>query len=197
MTRLFTNQQNYMIQCYGYTRVSTAKQGEGVSLEAQKDAISSYAEKHDLSIKQWFEEKETAAKTGWPVFNTLVKELLAGKAQGLITHKIDRSTRNIKDWGIIGDLADAGISIHFVTETLDFSLRGGRLAADVQAVVAADYIRNLREETIKGLKGRFSQGLYPYKAPLGYLNQGRGKAKIPDPALSDISIRSSSRSLLS
>jgi DNA invertase Pin-like site-specific DNA recombinase len=170
-----------MIPCFGYTRVSTVKQGEGVSLEAQKDAITHYAERHGLSVTKWFEEKETAAKAGRPVFNALVKDLKAGKAQGLITHKIDRSARNFRDWALIGDLADAGISIHFATETLDFSSRGGRLAADVQAVVAADYIRNLREESIKGMRGRLKQGLYPFKAPLGYLDQGRGKAKTPDP----------------
>ena len=57
----------------------------------------------------------------------------------------------------------------------------GRLSADVQAVVAANYIRNLREETIKGLYGRLKQGIYPLPAPLGYLNQGSGKPKTIDP----------------
>jgi site-specific DNA recombinase len=41
---------------------------------------------------------------------------------------------------------------------------------------------NLRDETRKGLRGRLNQGIYPYKAPLGYLDQGRGKLKTPDPA---------------
>lgn len=35
-----------------------------------------------------------------------------------------------------------------------------QLTADIQAVIAADYIRNLREETIKGINGRLKQGLY-------------------------------------
>ena len=172
-----------MTTCFGYTRVSTAKQGEGVSLEAQKDAITHYAGRNGLNITDWFEEKETAAKTGRPVFNQMVRKLKAGRAGGLIVHKIDRSARNFRDWALIGDLADLGVQIHFATETLDFGSRGGRLAADVQAVVAADYIRNLRDETIKGLQGRLNQGLYPYKAPLGYLNTGRGNPKAPDPKL--------------
>lgn len=171
-----------MIPCFGYTRVSTVKQGEGVSLEAQKDAIRLYAEKNGLVVTQWFEEKETAAKTGRPVFTSMVKDLRAGKAEGLITHKIDRFSRNHFDWALVGDLAENGIGIHFATESLDFNSRGGRLAADIQAVVAADYSRNLREEARKGIYGRLEQGLYPFKAPLGYLDQGGGKAKIPDPA---------------
>jgi len=126
---------------------------------------------------EWFEEKETAAKSGRPVFNRMLKGLRRGQARGLVMHKIDRSARNLRDWAIISELPDAGIDVHIATETLDFRSRGGRLTADIQAVIAADYIRNLREETIKGLNGRLKQGLYPFRAPIGYLDNGRGKPK--------------------
>lgn len=170
-----------MKHCFGYVRVSTVKQGDGVSLEAQKDAIMAFADRSDITIIKWFEEKETAAKKGRPIFNQLVRELKRGKASGVVIHKIDRSARNFADWAKIGDLSDAGIDIHFATESLDFKSRGGRLTADIQAVIAADYIRNLREECIKGMNGRLKQGLYPWAAPLGYLDNGGGKAKTPDP----------------
>jgi len=166
-----------MIKCYAYTRVSTAKQGEGASLEAQRDAIERYAAQNNITISRWFEEKETAAKTGRPVFTNVIKELRRGRARGLVVHKIDRSARNFRDWAQIGDLSDLGLEIHFATESLDFNSRGGRLAADIQAVVAADYIRNLREEAKKGLNMRLQQGLYPFKAPLGYIDNGKGNAK--------------------
>jgi DNA invertase Pin-like site-specific DNA recombinase len=171
-----------MKTCFGYIRVSTQKQGEGVSLEAQKEAITGFASRNNLTIIEWFEEKETAAKSGRPVFTRMLKLLERRKAAGLIIHKIDRSARNLKDWAIISDLSDAGIDVHFATESLDFRSRGGRLTADIQAVIAADYIRNLREECLKGLYGRLKQGLYPFRAPLGYLDQGAGRPKIPDPA---------------
>lgn len=170
-----------MKSCFGYIRVSTQKQGEGVSLEAQKDAITVFASRNDLTVITWFEEKETAAKSGRPIFSAMLKQLHQGKAAGLIMHKIDRSARNHRDWADIGDLSDAGIDIHFATETLDFRSRGGRLTADIQAVIAADYIRNLREECIKGMNGRLKQGLFPWGAPPGYLNQGGGKPKVPCP----------------
>lgn len=54
--------------------------------------------------------------------------------------------------------------------------------ADIQAVVAADYIRNLREEARRGIAKRFAQGMYPLGAPIGYLNSGSGKAKRVDAA---------------
>lgn len=171
-----------MTTCFGYTRVSTAKQGEGVSLDVQKEEITRYADKHGLTISRWFEEKETAAKSGRPIFDAIVRDLFAHKADGLIVHKIDRSARNFRDWAKIGELSDQGVAIHFVSESLDFQSRGGRLTADIQAVIASDYIRNLREEAKKGLRGRLKQGLYPFRAPIGYLDQGRGKPKFPDPA---------------
>lgn len=170
-----------MKRCFGYVRVSTVKQGDGVSLEAQREAILAFASCNNIEITQWFEEKETAAKRGRPLFNQMVRDLHRGKAHGLVIHKVDRSARNPADWVQIGELADAGIDIHFVTESLDFRSRGGRLTADIQAVIAADYIRNLREECIKGITGRLKQGLYPFRAPIGYLDNGGGKAKTLDP----------------
>ena len=170
-----------MTRCYAYTRVSTAKQGEGVSLEAQREAIETYAARHDLKIVGWFEEKQTAAKRGRPVFARMIRELRKGRAQGLLIHKIDRSARNFSDWGAIHDLADSGVGIFVAADDLDFRSRGGRLTADIQAVIAADYIRNLRDETLKGMNGRLKQGLYPWNAPIGYLNNGGGKPKTPDP----------------
>lgn len=167
---------------FTYVRVSTDKQGEGVSLQEQRDAILRYAQRNQLEVVDCFEEKETAAKRGRPVFGRMLKLLRQGKADGVIIHKIDRSARNLKDWADLGELIDQGIEVHFANESLDLHSRGGRLSADIQAVVAADYIRNLREETRKGFYGRLKQGLYPLPAPLGYLDMGKGKAKEPDPA---------------
>ncbi len=175
-----------MKPCFGYVRVSTQKQGEGVSLEAQKDAIERFAVENDITIIKWYEEKQTAAKSGRPVFSAMVKALRANKAEGLVMHKIDRSARNFRDWARIGELSDAGIDVHFATESLDFRSRGGRLSADIQAVIAADYIRNLREECIKGMRGRLKQGLYPFNAPIGYLDNGGGELKTPDPEKAEL-----------
>lgn len=161
--------------------MSTVKQGEGVSLAEQRDAIVRYAERSGLPIIRWFEEKETAAKRGRPVFSEMLKLLQRNRAAGVIIHKIDRSARNLRDWADLGELIDRGIDVRFANESLDLQTRGGRLSADIQAVVAADFIRNLREEAKKGIYGRFKQGLYPMPAPLGYTDLGPGKPKEPDP----------------
>lgn len=172
----------YMKVVYGYIRVSTVKQGQqGVSLQEQREAIERYAVRNDLSIVSWFEEQETAAKLGRPVFADMLKLLRARKADGVVIHKIDRGSRNLKDWTDLGALVDQGIELHFAHESIDLHSRGGRLSADIQAVIAADYVRNLRDEIKKGFYGRLKQGLYPLPAPVGYLDKGKGKPKGIDP----------------
>ena len=167
---------------FAYTRVSTAKQGEhGVSLQEQKSAIAAFASRSGFHISRWFEERETAAKRGRPVFDKMMALLQGEGAVGVIIHKIDRSARNLRDWSDLGELIDSGIEVHFANESLDLHSRGGRLSADIQAVVASDYIRNLREETKKGMRGRYKQGLFPLPAPIGYQDQGSGMPKTIDP----------------
>lgn len=170
-----------MISCFGYLRVSTVRQGEGVSLQEQRSAIEACAKKRGLHISEWFEEKETASKAGRPIFNHMIKRLRGGHAQGLVVHKLDRSARNLRDWAVVSELMDANIVFHIASEPIDFTTRGGRMTADFLAVIAADFSRNQRDETLKGLYGRLKQGLYPFKAPLGYLDNGRGQAKSPCP----------------
>jgi DNA invertase Pin-like site-specific DNA recombinase len=167
---------------FSYIRVSTIRQGQqGTSLNEQREAIERYALRWNLNVVEEFEEKETAAKLGRPVFNRMLRALRRGGADGVIIHKIDRSARNLKDWADLGESIDQGIEVHFANESLDLHSRGGRLSADIQAVVAADFIRNLREETRKGFYGRIRQGLYPRPAPTGYLDCGKGLPKKIDP----------------
>lgn len=167
-----------MRQYFAYIRVSTQKQGDtGASLQEQRAAIEAFAKRERLAITEWFEERTTAAKLGRPVFRRMFALLNKGKAHGVIIHKIDRGARNLSDWADLAKLMDKGIELRFANDNLDMQTRGGRLAADIQAVVAADYIRNLREEVLKGMYGRLRQGFYPLKAPLGYLDNGSAQLK--------------------
>ncbi len=150
-------------------------------MREQRDAIERYATSNGIAVTEWFEERETAATQGRLIFNAMLKRLQAGEAAGVIIHKIDRLARNLHDWSDAVDLIDCGIDIKLASGGIDLQSRGGRLSADIQAVVAADYSRNLREETRKGFYGRLKQGIYPLTAPIGYLNNGGGQLKTHDP----------------
>lgn len=171
-----------MTHYFAYIRISSERQAEGVSLKEQRAAIEDFAKRNGLRIAEWFEEHQTAAKSGRPVFTSMLKRLRRGGACGLLMHKIDRSARNLRDWADVSDLIDDGVDVRFVHDNLDLGSRGGRITADIQAVIAADYIRNLREEALKGIYGRYREGLLPHGAPTGYRNHGKGKPKTVDPA---------------
>ena len=170
-----------MTPYFGYVRVSTARQGDGVSLDQQKSAIEAHAKANGLSIVDWFEEKESASKRGRRVFNRMLGELEKRGVAGVVIHKIDRSARHLADWVWVGELIDRGVDVRFAHENLDLTTRSGRLTGDMLAVIAADYSRNLRDEVKKGLYGRLKQGFYPFRAPVGYVDRGGGKTKAIDP----------------
>src|SRR3984957_16743204 len=112
---------------FAYIRVSTVKQGEhGSSLQEQRDAITNFATRQGLDIATWFEERETAAKSGRGEFTRMMAGLKKGKASGVIFHKIDRSARNLKDWSAVQDLADVGIDVRFTQESINLGSNEGR-----------------------------------------------------------------------
>src|ERR1700689_4804347 len=122
-----------MKRYFGYIRVSTPKQGEGVSLIEQKASIEAHAARAGISIIEWFEEKETAAKEGRDVFSRMLAKIERGEATGVVIHKIDRSARNLWDWAKLGKLVDRGIDVQFAHDGVDMNTRGGRLSADIIA----------------------------------------------------------------
>jgi len=170
-----------MKKVYGYVRVSTNKQGDGVSLIEQKSVIEAFTKKNDLVIIRWFEEKVTAAKEGRPAFNEMMKLLSLKKADGTCFHKIDRSSRNYGDWNRINLLADTGTDFYSVSDGINLSDETSRLPADIMAAMSTHFIRNLRQEVLKGFYGRLKQGLYPLPAPVGYKDMGKGKNKVIHP----------------
>ena len=124
---------------------------------------------------------ESASKRGRPIFNEMLSQLEKRLVGGVLIHKIDRSARHLADWVWVGELIDRGVDVRFVHENLDLTSRSGRLTGDMLAVIAADYSRNLRDEVKKGLYGRLKQGIYPFRAPVGYVDCGGGRPKKIDP----------------
>jgi site-specific DNA recombinase len=169
-----------MTPYFGYVRVSDPGQKSGVSPQVQRADIAAFAKSRDIEIVEWFEEVKTAAKAGRKLFSRMLEQLDNGEAVGVVFHKIDRSARNLEDWNVVGKLYDRGIDVQFAHEPIDLSTRGGRLSADILAVVATDFIRNNRQEAKKGFYGRLKQGLYPLRAPVGYRDEGKGNLKSVD-----------------
>lgn len=167
---------------YGYIRISDKDQEDGTSPEEQKDAIERHAQKKNLTIIGWHQETRSASKHGRPEFTKMLSKLRRGQADGVIIHKVDRSARNGRDFSALMELHEQkGIYVGFAHNDVDITTRSGRLMVEIEAVLAADFSRNLSEEVKKGLYGRLKQGIYPFTAPVGYLDKGKGQPKAIDP----------------
>lgn len=171
-----------------YARVSSKEQEkEGFSIPAQQRLLRDYAAAHRFTVLKEFVDVETAKKSGRANFTAMV-ELLRTPFTGrsvILVEKTDRLYRNFKDYVTLDEL-DA--ELHFVKENEVIS-KDSRSSAKfmhaIRVVMAKQYIDNLSEETRKGMQQKAEEGLYPARAPIGYLNvpgQDGKKRLQPDPA---------------
>lgn len=92
---------------YGYCRVSTRRQGDGNSLEAQRELLVSNG------AEEIFEEMFTGTKIDRPELNRLIEVLQPGDM--LIVTKLDRMARSIsKGTELIEELIEKGITVNIL-----------------------------------------------------------------------------------
>ncbi len=162
-----------------YARVSSDEQErEGYSIPAQKKLLIAYAADKGFDIVEEYIEVETAKQAGRKSFNAMVDFLKKQKTvrdpekrcSVILVEKTDRLYRNLKDWVTMEDL---DVEIHFVKESVvlsEDSRSNERFVHGIKVLMAKQYVENLGEEAKKGMKEKAQQGIWPHKAPLGYLN---------------------------
>lgn len=167
-----------------YARVSTREQEvEGYSLDAQLALLRAYALKHDFSVVQEFVESETAKISGRTAFTAMLKLIREAGVSAILVEKTDRLYRNLKDYVRVDDL---DIEVHLVKENEVVSRESRshqKFVHGIKLLVAKNYSDNLSEEAKKGMLEKARQGIWPTKAPLGYLNVAVGSRRViaPDP----------------
>ena len=155
-----------------YARVSAKEQEkEGFSIPAQQKLLQGYAQAEGMKIVKEFVDVETAKTTGRAQFEEMVRHLKSHPdVRILLVEKTDRLYRNLKDW-VTADELD--IEIHFAKEGVIISRdskSSEKFVHGIKVLMAKNYIDNLSEEARKGQLEKAEQGIYPSKAPLGYLN---------------------------
>ncbi|PWB81809.1 MAG: recombinase family protein [Methylocystaceae bacterium] len=174
-----------------YARVSSKEQEkEGFSIPAQCKLLRDYAAQNHFTIVEEYIDIETAKSSGRTNFGEMVKYFR--KYPGvrvLLVEKTDRLYRNLKDWVTVDDL---DIEVHLAKEGVVLS-RDSRSSEKfmhgIKVLMAKNYIDNLSEEARKGQLEKAEQGIWPSKAPLGYLNvTGKDGKKViePDPKLAPL-----------
>ncbi len=158
-----------------WARVSSREQREGYSIDAQLRAMRERAAKGGWTIVREFAVAESAKRGADRVaFNEMVRWVRknAGpkKIDAILSHKLDRICRNMRDAVRMQELEDTcGVRLAFVENQFGPDAAGA-LSFNVMAAVAQYYSDNLRAEVLKGMDEKVRQGWPTGLAPYGYTN---------------------------
>ena len=167
------------IEVVTYTRVSSAEQAQGYSLEAQERCLQDYARGNNLKVIKGFSESHSAYSPGRPKFDEMLEFIENNpRVRAVLAYKFDRLTRNMSDHAALSELSD--IRILSATEALPEGATGEFLF-NMSAVVSRFYSAQLAERTSLGMLTKSRKGLYPSLAPLGYVNVKDSPCIVPDP----------------
>ena len=159
-------------KCYIYTRVSTAIQVDGYSLDAQKDKLKKYAEFQDMEIVGEYSDEGHSGKNikGRQEFMHMLNDIEDGKdgVDFVLVFKLSRFGRNAAD--VLSSLQlmqDYGVNLICVEDGIDSSKEAGKLLISIIAAVAEMERENIRVQTMAGREqkareGKWNGGFAPY-----------------------------------
>ncbi len=160
------------IKVYTYTRVSTAMQVEGYSLDAQKEKLKTYAECYDYEIVGEYEDAGKSGKSieGRVQFNQMMEDIKSGKdgVSFVLVFKLSRFGRNAADvLSTLQVMQDFGVNLICVEDGIDSSKDAGKLMISVLSAVAEIERENIRVQTMEGRiqkarEGKWNGGFAPY-----------------------------------
>lgn len=156
-----------------YLRVSTDKQADrGVSLEAQRVKIESYAALYDLELVAIeVDAGESAKSLARPALDRALGMLKAGKADALLVVKLDRLTRSVRDLCDLVDryFRDGKRALLSVSEQVDTRSASGRMVLNVLSSVSQWEREAIGERTAAAMQHKQAQGEYiGGAAPYGF-----------------------------
>lgn len=161
---------------YTYTRVSTAMQIDGYSLDAQKARMKAYADFNDYQIIGEYEDAGKSGKSieGRASFCRMMEDIKSGKdgVAYVLVFKLSRFGRNAADvLSTLQVMQDFGVNLICVEDGIDSSKDAGKdagkLMISVLSAVAEIERENIRVQTMEGRiqkarEGRWNGGFAPY-----------------------------------
>ena len=155
-----------------YARKSTEDEDKQIlSIESQITELREFAAKEKLEIVASLCEAKTAKEPGRIVFGEMLELIEKEKAEGIISWHPDRLARNSVDGGKIIHLVDQGKikSLKFPTFWFEPTPQG-LFMLQIAFGQSKYYVDNLRENVTRGMRQKIRNGVWPCKAPIGYLN---------------------------
>ena len=176
---------NHSIQYFIYTRKSTDDSSRQVrSIKDQQYELWELAKKQDLDVIDMFVEKQSAKRPGRPVFNTMLRRIEKGEAQGILAWHPDRLARNSRDGGHIIDLLDTETLLDLKFPTVTFENTAyGKMSLAMMFSQSKYYVDNLSENIKRGKRRKADEGIWPGPAVLGYKTDRKSRGLVIDESI--------------
>ncbi len=175
-------------KCYIYTRVSTAAQVDGYSLEAQQERLREYADYKNLEIAGEYCDAGKSGKSivGRPSFLKMLDDISSEKdnISFVLVFKLSRFGRNAADiLKSLQLLEDYEVDLICVEDAIDSSTPGGKLTLTILSAVAEIERENINVQFMAGKMQKLLNGGWPGGAvPYGYRSVNKELAIEPSEA---------------
>jgi len=155
-----------------YTRVSTEDQArDGYSIEVQQEYLLDHAKRLGWEVYKIYTDDESGYSLDRPALKEMLQDAKVKKFELIITYKLDRFSRKLKDLlNIVDELEGFGVAYKSATEPFDTTTSAGKLMFQ-QLGSFAEFERNrIKERVFPGMIKGVQQGNWQGAryAPYGY-----------------------------
>lgn len=159
-----------------YARKSTeSDEKQALSIDSQIKEMLQIAEREELEVVDIRRESHSAKDSGQrPVYQELLEDIRRGRFNAVLTWAPDRLSRNAGDLGTLVDLMDQKLLLEIRTYGQHFRNSPNEKFLLMILCSQAKLENDNKSINVKrGLKTRVEMGLWPSRAPTGYLNEKR------------------------
>ena len=161
------------MRAVAYIRVSDEDQVNGFSLDAQRRAFHEFCAQKGWEVVGIYSEEgrsawvESTAKR--PTFRGLLEDSQADKFDVVVTHTLDRFTRNLRVMlDAFHTFSQHNVTYVSITQDIDYTTPEGRLFMTMLGAFAQYFSDALSNHTKKGMRERAMQGMFNGEPPFGY-----------------------------
>ncbi len=151
-----------------YSRVSTADQVEGTSLDTQKAWCLAQINKMGLEFFGECSDKGlSGADETRPGWQLLLADARSGKFEAVFVYDLDRFTRDmLHGLQATRELRSLGVSLHDAKDpNSDAASDSSQLMTGFRLLIAEEERRKIKERTVRGQRAKLEAGLWPGGKP--------------------------------
>ena len=183
-TGKFIGGENYIEEVAAYIRVSTQEQKlHGISLEAQVEKLTEYAQNHGLKIVKFYKDEGVSGRKlikNRPALQEMIQDAEKGKFRRIIFIKLDRFFRSVAEYHeCMKRLSVGGVIWTATEEKYDLSTPSGEAfvnmkltMAQFEADQAGERIRMVNEYKIKSGQPLYGSQCLPFCYTVGCPEEG-------------------------